>query len=202
MKSSPWHHEELQKKSYHMALPDPILWEKKRYKKTCKEKLWTCNYPIRSIEVVSLRRKANRWEGQEVHLFPCCVHFGILGLLWLSVGCPKKTKSLNFGMPLLPQLLIGKMSHQKQIQHYPSTTFWHPFLVSHRNNNGEIDQEFNLVITFDWGVLFDASYLFEARSVRGAPPTKNWGAFCLSIISNLFFVDFGGLGAPSLRCPT
>ena len=41
------------------------------------------------------------------------------------LGCPKKSKSPNFGMPLTPIVFIGKMSHQKKNQHYrPINDTW------------------------------------------------------------------------------
>ena len=35
-----------------------------------------------------------------------------------TVGCPKKSKSPNFGMSLTPVVFLGQMSHHKKIQHY------------------------------------------------------------------------------------
>ena len=70
------------------------------------------------------------------------------------VGCPKKTKSPDFGTQLTPVVFIGQMSHQKNFSIIdPYTTFWQQFLVLHCNYNGEIGQKFDFVITFDWRVL-------------------------------------------------
>ena len=44
---------------------------------------------------------------------------GIQAQCW-PIGCPKKTKSLNFGTQLTPVVFIGYMSHQKKFQHYRS----------------------------------------------------------------------------------
>ena len=40
------------------------------------------------------------------------------GSIHCTLGCPKKTKSPNFGTQLTPMVFIGWMNRQKKFQHY------------------------------------------------------------------------------------